>query len=127
MRYDDLIGVPYKIHGRSKEEGFDCYGLLIELMKRDGVTLPDYLYKTINKEDSMLVYQQAINGIPHIKLDKPIPKCLVLMNIYGEARHIGMYIGAGRIIHTMKATGVIIENLKRWENRINGFYKVEVS
>ena len=41
MRYDDLLGVPFKTHGRAKK-GMDCYGLVLECLRREGKSLPDF-------------------------------------------------------------------------------------
>ena len=35
IQISDLIGIPYKDHGRTAE-GMDCYGLAIEVMRRYG-------------------------------------------------------------------------------------------
>lgn len=40
IKYDDLLQAPYKKGGRG-DGGFDCYGLLLECMRRDGKTLKD--------------------------------------------------------------------------------------
>lgn len=39
----DLIGIPYKEHGRT-HSGLDCYGLAIEVEKRFGKNLNDVFY-----------------------------------------------------------------------------------
>lgn len=41
----DLVGCPFKDHGRNRNEGFDCYGLAIEVSKRFGHKLPDLKYR----------------------------------------------------------------------------------
>ena len=50
LRIDDLIGVRFKNHGRSVEEGFDCYGLAIEVSKRLGHNLRDLWYERADEE-----------------------------------------------------------------------------
>ena len=43
IKYDDLLGVPFKTHGRTKA-GMDCYGLVLECLRREGKSLPDFVY-----------------------------------------------------------------------------------
>ena len=44
IRYDDLLGVPFRTHGRDKK-GMDCYGLVLECLRREGKSLPDFVYQ----------------------------------------------------------------------------------
>ena len=44
IKYDDLLGVPFKAHGRDKS-GMDCYGLVLECLRREGKSLPDFFYE----------------------------------------------------------------------------------
>ena len=39
MDYNDLIGLPFQDEGRGPY-GYDCYGLLVEVYRRNGVILP---------------------------------------------------------------------------------------
>ena len=43
MMYEDLLNIPYKVHGRSMT-GMDCYGLVLECCRRSGKVLPDFVY-----------------------------------------------------------------------------------
>lgn len=123
MYLGDLLGVPYKIHGRDKN-GYDCYGLAIEVLRRYGYELKDYLYSEANSDTKNEVYSLAINGIEHTELKNPEIGCIVLLEVRGQPFHVGVYIGSGKIIHASIDRGVVIENLVRWENRIKGYYKV---
>ena len=51
MRYDDLLGVPFKVHGRDKK-GMDCYGLVLECLRREGKSLPDFVYQNDRQPSS---------------------------------------------------------------------------
>ena len=46
--YEDLLGVRFKVHGRNKKEGFDCYGLAIEVLRRNGIILKDVFYDNLD-------------------------------------------------------------------------------
>lgn len=118
----DLIGCKFKVHGRTKEEGFDCYGLAIEVLRRNGITLPDVFYDTI--ENRQTIYNALYDSIPSTKIDNPENMCIILISENDQPVHIGVYIGDGQFIHTTHKTGVVIEPLYRWKPKIVGYYKV---
>ena len=120
---DDLIGIQYKVHGRG-DGGYDCWGLVMEVLKRVGINLPDFLYDSDDPKTQKAVYSLAVSGIQHEKTDRPKMWCVVMLKVYGEPVHSAVYIGHGRIIHCSKR-GVAIENLKLWENRIEGYYEIK--
>lgn len=121
MTYTDLLGVKYRPHGRSKEEGFDCYGLVIEVLKRNGINLADLYYGSI--KDSELV-ATGLKGKYVTEIKKPEVNCIVEITNCGEPSHMGVYIGEGLMIHTTRYTNVVIEPLKHYEHRIKGYWKV---
>ena len=54
MIVKDLIGIPYKDHGRDFS-GMDCYGIAIEVLKRFGKNLPDVFYDKTSIENNKTV------------------------------------------------------------------------
>lgn len=40
IEYADLIGAPFKSHGRDIKTGVDCYGLVQAVFRREGIELP---------------------------------------------------------------------------------------
>lgn len=122
MDYRDLLGVKFKVHGRSKEEGFDCYGLAIEVLKRNGIELKDAFYKDLENRGD--VHEELHASIPHLRIEKPEVCCIIELSVHGEPLHVGVYIGDGMMIHTTKKTRVVIEPLAHYKNRILGYYKV---
>lgn len=47
MRYEDLLSLPYEDGGRfGVTKGIDCYGLVIEMCKRNGKPMKDFAYPT---------------------------------------------------------------------------------
>lgn len=120
--YRDLIGVKFTVHGRSIEEGFDCYGLAIEVLRRNGITLPDVFYDNLDTRKEL--HEELHASIPHQKIENPEKNCIIEIAVHGEPIHIGVYIGYGLVIHTTYKTGVIIEPLAHFRKRILGCYKV---
>jgi cell wall-associated NlpC family hydrolase len=124
MNVSNYIGIPYKPHGRTKEEGLDCYGLILCLFRERGITLPDPVYPDTDTKTNKRIMESLESTIPNIRLDKPEQGCIIEFNVLGEPSHIGMYIGGGAFIHSSRRTGVVVEKLYHWEKRVRGYYRV---
>lgn len=120
--YRDLIGVKYTPHGRSIEEGFDCYGIGIEVLKRDNIVLPDVFKGNLSNAENL---RYALKEIPHETLENPQKNCIIELSVYGDPCHIAIYIGEGLIIHSTYKYGVRIQPLHIYSTRIRGIYKVK--
>ena len=113
----DLIGVPYKDHGRDLD-GLDCYGcgILAEyiLVRKK---LKDALYdKNIPELEQQLV--------PTLNVEKTdvIERGNILeMTLFNEL-HIGVVIDSKTFIHATRNQGVRISNINAWN--IQSIYKV---
>jgi cell wall-associated NlpC family hydrolase len=124
MTINDLIGIPYKPHGRDSREGLDCWGLAIEIYRRMGKTLPDYVYDTTDTASNVKTGERIFATVPTTKLEKPEPWCLIELTILGEPSHVGIYLGSGDFIHASKKTGVAVDKIFRWKKRIAGYYRI---
>lgn len=122
MEIRDLIGVKYTDGGRSKEEGFDCYGLVIEVLRRAGIRMPDIEYETAKGNTG--AYKEAIGTGRFKKLENLEPYSILALTVNGQPTHCGVYLGEGKMIHSTEREGVTICNIQRWTNRIAGVYKV---
>ena len=117
----DLIGCKYKVHGRSKEEGFDCLGIDIEVLKRNGIEIPDVNYDSPEQYESVFVAEQS--KVEYRKVERPCELAIIVFTVRGEPTHTGIYLGEGLFIHATKG-GVRVEPLHRWEKRVEGYYVV---
>ncbi|CAM4306465.1 NlpC/P60 family protein [Treponema peruense] len=91
---DDLIGIPYKDHGRD-HNGMDCYGLAIEAAARFGYKLNDVVYENHNAELAD-VYAPTLNV--H-RIEKPREGALLEMTADNGNLHIGICINNKEFIH----------------------------
>lgn len=90
---NDLLGAPYKEHGRDIN-GFDCYGLAIEVARRFGYELNDVVYNNHNIELSA-EYAPTLNVTP---IETPREGALLEMQ-YNNELHIGICLNAKEFIH----------------------------
>ena len=122
MNYTDLLGVKFKVHGRNKDEGFDCYGLAIEVLKRNSIYLKDVFYDNLKQRKE--VHDNLHSIISSVRIENPKINCIIEIAVHGEPLHIGIYIGNGLMIHTTSKTNVVIEPIKRYKHLILGYYDV---
>ena len=104
INISDLIGVPYKDHGRDNN-GMDCYGLAIEVLRRYGYKLNDVIYEN---HDIQLADQNAptLNVTP---IKEPREGAILEMQFNNEL-HIGVCISRREFIH-MTRTGCRINQI----------------
>jgi cell wall-associated NlpC family hydrolase len=85
IEVNDLIGIPYKARGRGKD-GLDCYGLFLELMRREGVILPDPAYTDTERETNKKILESLEAAIPNVKLDAPEIGCVIEFTVGASLR-----------------------------------------
>ena len=117
----DLIGVPYKEHGRTKE-GFDCWGLVMEVARRVGVELPDYDYTLHSDNMTDKEAKKVLDAGRAKKIPVPVEGAIVLFeNSMGLKHHVGIYVGDGMVCHCNKR-GVHVDKYDRLLEEIEGVY-----
>jgi cell wall-associated NlpC family hydrolase len=121
MKYDDLIGIPFVDGGRDKN-GYDCFGLVLELLERQGYDIQDYdisAFDLISINGELTKQQEKWT-----KLDNPITGCVILLanGCTADANHIGIVIDDYNFIHSYAYSGVCISKIKRWKSHILGYY-----
>ena len=124
MIYVDLLSIPFKKGGRDAA-GMDCWGLCLEVARRAGIDLPDYLSPDNPEEVGSLADAERAC---YVRLNRPEPFCLVAFAGQGKyVDHLGMVLEDGRsFIHCSSTRGrVTIESLNHpvWSKILAGFYK----
>lgn len=123
----DLVGGRFVNGGRDVKTGLDCWGLVMEVYRRYGMSIPDFTvdafaYKDIDKLIGAATGVSCWEEVD-CPADKDVP-LVVLMRIHPNLiTHAGVYIGGNRIMHTMKAIGVITTRVDALKSRITGYYK----
>ena len=126
-RLRNLIGGKFVNGGRSIATGLDCWGLLMEVYKRYGITIPDFTIDAFAFQAIDVLAGEAAELRVWEKVDEPRngdAPLVVLMRMHPKyVTHAGVYIGENRIIHTMKMTGVITSLTTALERVIAGHYR----
>ncbi|NYI07038.1 NlpC/P60 family protein [Allostreptomyces psammosilenae] len=88
---ESALGSPY-VYGASGPNSFDCSGLTSWAWRQAGVTIPR-------------TSQGQLSGLTQVSLSEAQPGDLVIF--YGDAHHVGMYVGDGMMIHAPR-TGTVV-------------------
>jgi len=114
MNISDLVGLPYKAHGRDGS-GLDCFGLIWLIAKRNSTPVKDPVYKGF---DPSLVKLADYIGLK--QTDKFEAGCVLEIEKDGRL-HLGYAIDNERMIHATLNEGVIVENIVNYN--VKGYYK----
>lgn len=100
MTYEDLLIVPYKENGRDTD-GMDCYGFVIELLRRAGKNLADIAYLDNVPEAELYEYVCSLGAI-----EREYPETgLVAQWVYEGLLHVGYMVNKKTVVH-MTFSGV---------------------
>jgi len=102
VQIDDLIGKHYAIGARGPD-AYDCWGLVLELVRRAGGKLPDYDTAGLSRTGIIRLAQSSIGE--HAGTTEPRPNTVVLDDKRG---HAGVTFDGQHVIHTTHTHGVVV-------------------
>ena len=125
IEYADLIGAPFKSHGRDIKTGVDCYGLVQEVFRREGIELPEFDadYNDCKKINAIVRGEEERASIWR-RLEVPKVPCIVTIS-FGVARSVINHIGGNKFIHLRENIGVCVDDINSpaWRKIIHGYYE----
>lgn len=130
MTIADYVGIPFKLHGETRE-GLDCWGL-VRLWYREqyGIDLPafgDQYGREINAAErahlAALIRGESAEWKP-IRAGHEARGHVVLCRIMGDESHLGIVVERGRMLHARPGTDSCVEAYTgpTWARRLAGFY-----
>ena len=125
MNIDKYIGLPYQENGRDWQ-GVDCWGLARLFYKNEfNIDLPSYAEQYAGSYDPEVLKLVQSNTDNWTGKTLPVYGDLCLFNIYGEPRHVGVYIGDNKFLHSREGRDSVVESLQspQWAKRFEGFYE----
>lgn len=122
------VGAPYKRDGQSIQDGFDCWTLVMVIMREEyGISVPDLdSHKT---QGGLLNVTKSLEK--NVKLDKwerlehPEEGCAVALSQGTKVHHCGIWLNGG-VLHAMDNSHVVFDSrlaLLRHGYNFLGFYK----
>ena len=119
--YSDLLGIPFKYNGRTKEEGLDCLGLMLLMCVRLNISMPDHP-SVIDRKLREAALEKGKEMFKEIKT--PSPGSFVSIRVAGLVAHIGIMLDNIRFLHIQRHKTVCIEKINdlKWKSRLDGFY-----
>jgi len=119
MSIAKMIGTPYEV--------LDCWGVAKEFYSLElGVELKHYYKDAPN--DSGIANNLIYSNMGDFHKVEGLPKYgdIVLIKLMGIESHIAIFLGGGKILHTSKKTGCVIDNIyPKWEKAITGYFRIK--
>ena len=118
IEYADLIGKNFEFGGRGPDN-YDCYGLLMEMFRRNGQEIPDYGSPTKGSEIIAIMLDRVQQWR---ETDKHFGAAMLIR--LPRTMHVGFVLPHNRFIHTWeKSGGITVERMREWERKIVGYYE----
>lgn len=123
---NDLIGKPF-VNGGRGPDGFDCYGLAREVMRRfDQPLPPDLSCDALHAASCELEFdrQRLLRCWRPVLI--PAPGTLIAIKNHPlYVNHVGVLLSGGRFIHCLERLGVCLDlvHSPAWSRRIHGYYE----
>lgn len=120
------IGIPF-LDGEASYSGANCYGL-VRLFYKDylGINIPELKVHSDHSNVVWATYLKEIGEHWH-NVDEPELYDVVAMahnlshpNI---VQHVGMYIGNGKVLHTLNKIGSHISSIEELKPIIKGYHR----
>lgn len=116
--YSKFVGIPY--------EKKNCWDLVVSFYQEImGVSLFHY-YQGPTPAEKLTTKNLIYTNMGDFEETKD-PKFgdIILVKLYGIESHIAVYLGNGKMLHTTRGAGSIVDRVARWEKMIVGFYRVK--
>lgn len=117
-KYSNLIGLSYETH--------NCWDIAVLFYKNvlgldlshfhDGSGVPD---REITR--NIIFTRQA----EFEKVSVPKFGDIVILKLFGIECHIAIYLGHGKILHTTRTSGSVIDRIEKWKRVVVGYYRAK--
>lgn len=119
----DLLGKPFT-RGARGPAAYDCLGLALEMARRLGKQVPDYVSDETELHKQLGAGGCTLADLPQIP--RPVPGCVVLLRMSPTQHHLAFMVDAYRMIHASATLGCVVERVLSplWQRRVIGYYSL---
>lgn len=118
MDFSSLIGIPY--------ERCNCWELAVKFYLLCLNIELHGIYDDRHTPDRDATRNLVYSNIGEFdRVEKPQFGDIILLKIRNVESHISVYVGEGKMLHTSRTTGSIVERIERWKPLIVGYYRVK--
>ena len=128
--YDDMLGAPFKLGGRSLERGIDCFGLLQEYFRRAGYEIPDPFESYATDAVRVVPRAAAMFGDLWEPADGKSVGDVALLRQGREDSgilHVGILVPGSRLLHSLKGAGVASTALRHYRHLVLAWYRLRLA
>lgn len=125
------LGTPFYPHMAQKKVGADCVHLALAIYKAckvlpADVELPDYSLGNSDHLDRSIVIHWLASSrwfAPHDGM--PEPGMLITLKVGRVEHHVGISVGPGKFVHSVRNYGVIESDLRdsTWKDRLRSVWR----
>lgn len=127
--FSNYLNIPFKHLGRSREEGLDCYGLLLLYYKEQfGIELKDWWYEPDwSKKGCNYFLENASSHAISVHTPRNHDVVLFYTDINTKVlNHAGIVVQAPNKVIQATKVGTRLTDIDApvWKRRVEGFYRV---
>lgn len=123
---DKYLYQKYQFNGRGKK-GYDCLGLMLDVLNDNNIDLPDGDGRKINYDWFQSEPERFIKGLSNyfdkVDINDRQPLDVVVFLFAGIPKHSGVLIDNYNFIHIIENSTVHISKLSRWNKRIHSIWR----
>ena len=121
MNVNAFVGLPYQ-EGARGPAAYDCFGIVAEVFKERGITLPDFYQDGPGPMSAARAVDASVRGEVlggrAERLDEPEDYAIAVVRGFSKAHHVGVVIDGG-VLHASRGLGSMWQPLSSFA-RLHG-------
>ena len=122
QNYIKYLDHTFKLGGRGFNKELDCWGLIVNLYRDEGVSVRDCVTPSSRVVIDIMMQKKLNEEWQLINNDEP--GAIVHISVPKVFSHVGMSYGDGSFVHMWQGSNSVeLQNISDWQHRIKGYYR----